>query len=277
VSRVLVADASRDKKTLKAATAAPNGEWPFKLEIIESPARSSAGQRNLALRRVDAEDAILFMDDDAVLEPDCIGEMLDAFRVCGSSVAGVAANISNQPVGRLGLATRLAILLSGGGWHGNYSGRLLGPAVGIRPRGDLEERFIEIEWASTTCVLYRRDALPEQGFRSFFTGYSLGEDVALSIDVRGMGKIVYATRARIIHTPRLSSKPPPADYGMMEILNRDFLMRRVLGRSRPSHRAGFLAWVGWEFVSSLPQFRRNPSEWAALWSGRMRALWEIFG
>jgi GT2 family glycosyltransferase len=275
VHRVLVVDASRNKAATVEATVPPRGEWPFCLEMIESPARTSAGQRNLGLRRVDSEDGILFIDDDAVVEPDCIGEMLAAFNVCGTSVAGVAANISNQPVGRLGLATRLAILASGGGWHEDYSGRLLGPAVGIRPRGDLSERFVEIEWASTTCVLYQREAMPEEGFRPFFSGYSLGEDMALSVDVRQKGKIVYASRARIVHTPRRTSKPLPAEYGRMEIVNRDYLMRRVLGRGRASHRAGFLAWVGWELASSLPHLRSSPGDWSQNWKGRLSGLWQV--
>ena len=269
VERVLIVDASTDRQKTRVAV---DGRWPFKMELYESPVRGSAAQRNLALQRLEGEDGVLFIDDDAVVEPDCIGKMLEAF---GPAVVGVAANISNQPVGRPGLATRVALWLAGGGWSGDPSGRLIGPAVGILPRHDVPQRFLEIEWASTTCVLYRRDALPISGFHAFFSGYSLGEDVALSADVRKKGRLIYASEARIIHTSRRTAKPPPYDYGRMEVLNRYYLSRYVLERRSLSQRLRFWIWIAWEFLGSLGRLKRSPRSWLANWRGRFSAMFQI--
>lgn len=269
VERVVVVDASNDRDKTRQAV---GGVWPFKLDLIESQVRGSASQRNMGLQRLDAEDAVLFIDDDAVVEPDCIGELLAGFE---PGVAGVAANISNQPVGRPGRATRTVLFLVGGGWGGDMSGRLIGPAVGVRPPGDVVTRFLPIEWASTTCVLYRRDTLPAGGFRTFFSGYSLGEDVALSVDARRSGKLVYASRAKIIHTPRTTAKPSPFEYGRMEVLNRYYLSRYVLGRQSPMERLQFWIWMKWEFLGSLGDLRRSPAYWCANWRGRISAMAKI--
>jgi GT2 family glycosyltransferase len=269
---VVVADASDDRVGSRAAAA---GTWPFQLDWVNAPLRGSAAQRNLALQRWGGEDGVLFMDDDAVVEPDCIGEMLAAFELSGLEVCGVAANISNQPVGRPGRATRLALFLVGGGWGGDVSGRLIGPAVGIRPPGDIASRFLPIEWTSTTCVLYRRDALPSGGFRAFFSGYSLGEDVALSVDAREKGALVYASGARIIHTPRSTAKPSAYEYGRMEVLNRHYLARYVLRRESCLQRLQFWIWLAWEFLGSLGDMARSPSNWLANWGGRVSAMAQI--
>ena len=271
MQRVIVVDASSDKAATRQAIG-PAQPWPFQLDYVESPVRGSAGQRNLGLRRLAGEDGVLFIDDDAVVEPDCIGEMLEAFS---GDVAGVAANISNQPVGKPGLATRIALFLVGGGWSGDPSGRLIGPAVGILPRHDLPQRFLEIKWAPTTCVLYRRNALPLGGFRTFFSGYSLGEDVALSVDAHRCGKLVYASAARIIHTLAKTAKPPPYDYGRMEVLNRYYLSRYVLERRSLTQRLQFWIWIGWEFLGSLGEIRRSPWDWLVNWQGRFSAMVQI--
>jgi GT2 family glycosyltransferase len=269
IHRVLVVDASQDRAMTRRAV---EGQWPFKMELYESPVRGSAAQRNLALQRLESEDGVLFIDDDAVVEPDCIAELTAAFD---TGAAGIAANIANQPVGRPGLATRIALFLAGSEWGGDLSGRLIGPAVGIRPRADLSERFVPVEWASTTCVLYRRDALPQGGFRTFFSGYSLGEDVALSVDARRNGGLFYATAARIIHTPRRTAKPPAFDYGHMEVLNRYYLSRYVLDRQSWVQRLQFWLWIGWEFLGSLGELRRSPCDWLANWCGRFSAMIQI--
>ncbi|MBV9463667.1 MAG: glycosyltransferase family 2 protein, partial [Verrucomicrobiae bacterium] len=168
VRRVIVVDASEDHAPVLNATRPPEGlwsAWPFELKFIDAPRPGSAEQRNLGLREIGDAEAVLFLDDDAVPEPDCIGEMMAGLE-SDSGVGGVAANIVNQPVGRPGWATRVMLRLMGAN-GGDPSGKLIGPAVAIRPRGDLAEPLIDIEWAATCGVLYRRSALPAGGFDSF--------------------------------------------------------------------------------------------------------------
>lgn len=280
VTRVLVADASADLEAIRRAVLPPKGNWPFEFELLTSPVCGAAAQRNHALSALKDEDGVLFIDDDAVVEPDCIGEMLEAFSSRESNVAGVAANISNQPVDPPGFATRSMLWLMGGGWHHDYSGRLIGPAVGLLPCQHIKERFVPIEWAHGGCVMYRREAIPTGGFRAHFCGYSLGEDVALSMEAQriGPGILLYASRALAIHTPGVSTHPPPFECGKMHVLNRWYLTREILRRSAPLDRLRFWLWLAWEFVASLSAVLRGGNgwkSWRANWRGRWVACREI--
>lgn len=274
VARVIVVDASSDREASRQAVIPGKGTWPFLVEFIESPERGAAAQRQRGLSRVE-EDMVLFLDDDVVVDPDCVAELRRGFDAMEGRVAGVAANLVNQPVPRPGLATRATLFVMGGGLGPSYAGRLIGPAVGMRPDDGVTDRFIEMEWACTACVLYRREAV-RGGFRSFFTGYSLGEDVALSVDARRHGAVLYARDAGAVHSPRQSLHPSARAYGRMEILNRWFLTARVLGRDGVVGRVRFGLWIAWEWLGGLRRVCREPRAWGENWAGRweaMGALW----
>lgn len=106
--RVLVVDASINKITTKKAIIPFQRVWPFKVDYFEAFNASSATQRNQGLSQLEDEDGVLFMDDDIVVEPGCLEEMVTAFSFYEQKVIGVAANFCNQPVGNPGLATRVA-------------------------------------------------------------------------------------------------------------------------------------------------------------------------
>ncbi len=279
VARVVVVDASSKTDAQAQVVRPPQDAWPFQLEYLKADAPGAARQRNLALARLQDEEAVLFMDDDAVVEPDCIGEMLEGFAQGGDHVIGIAANIHNQPIKTPSHVTRIMLGLVGGRFYGNVSGRLIGPAVGILPDDRVKERFLPIEWARGGCMLYRRRAIPEGGFRAFFEGYSLGEDLAFSVDAqrKGKGVLWYASRARVIHTPGPSTHPSLSEYGRMEVLNRWYLMREVLGKRDMSDAVRFWVWIGWEAVAS---FRATlcKGQWEKLienWKGRCTAIRDI--
>lgn len=254
VSRVIVVDASPEsaEASLRAES------WPFSLEYLRSDRVGAAYQRNLALARLTDEEFVLFLDDDAVVEPDCIGELFEGFSRVGEPVAGVMANFHNLPVKRPGLATRLALWISGGGWHAAYDGLLLGPAVSFLPSAEIQERFLPIMWTRGGCVLYRRSALPESGFRSFFEGYSLGEDLALSRDAQRKigGILLYASRARVIHSHGATTHPSARDYGRMEVRHRWYLMRDVMEKRGARATLGFATWMLWEMLAGCRQALR---------------------
>src|SRR6185503_8437233 len=97
---------------------------------------------------------------------------------------------------------------------------------------------VPVEWLNTTCTIYRREALPSPAFVSHFTGYSLMEDVALSLTVGKNWKLANARTARIFHDSQ------PADYkddqaarAEMELVNRHYVMTSVLARKGFSNYA----------------------------------------
>src|SRR4030081_113783 len=111
----------------------------------------------------------------------------------------------------------------------SYPGSVLGPAVNLLPedREDLPE-VVPVEWLNTTCTLYRREALPDPPFHDHFNGYSLMEDLTLSLTVGRRWKLANARTARIYHDSQPGThKSDPALLAEMQLINRHFVMTRI--------------------------------------------------
>jgi hypothetical protein len=135
----------------------------------------------------------------------------------------------------------------------SYAGRVLGPAVNLLPedRDELPE-VVPVEWLNTTCTLYRREVLPDPPFPSHFRGYSLMEDVALSLTVGKRWKLANARTARIFHDSQPGThKSDPALLAEMQLVNRHFVMTRILGRDRFSDYLKLVLFEFYSLASSL--------------------------
>src|SRR4029077_19457523 len=99
-----------------------------------------------------------------------------------------------------GRVSRLVFRLMGERREASYAGKGLGPAGNLLPenRDDLPE-MVPVQWLNTTCTMYRREALPEPPFPTNFTGYSLMEDLALSLQVGKSWRLMNARTARVFH------------------------------------------------------------------------------
>src|SRR5262249_58000113 len=114
----------------------------------------------------------------------------------GGETARTPTRGNDPPAG----VRRTMFRLMAGAPQSRSGGRILGPAVNLLPedRADLPE-VVPVEWLNTTCTLYRREALPHPPFLPHFTGYSLLEDVALSVTVAKQWKLANVRTARIYH------------------------------------------------------------------------------
>jgi glycosyltransferase involved in cell wall biosynthesis len=193
-------------------------------------------QRNQALTYV-TQDSILFVDDDILFEPDCVIRLWEALQA-DESFGGVNALITNQRYFPPGTISRTLFRLLHGRREETYAGKCIGPAFNLLP----EERddvplAIAVEWLNTTCTLYRRKALPEPPFITERLGSNLHvpsfpmEDLALSLRVGKNWKLANAPRAKIFHDSQPGNhKSNVAQMSKMELLNRHYLMSRVLER-----------------------------------------------
>ena len=148
----------------------------------------------------------------------------------------------------------------------SYAGCLLGPAVNILPedRDDLSE-VVQVEWLNTTCTLYRREALPAPPFPDFFSGYSMMEDVALSICVARNWKLANARTARIFHDSQPGDhKNSLVALARMELVNRHYVMTNVLGRRRVRDYARLALWEFFQLLVCVLQTRFGREVWQTL-------------
>jgi glycosyltransferase involved in cell wall biosynthesis len=252
-SDVVVVDASDDGTTraLCQDESIENLRSALQWRAAESP--GAAAQRNQGVRDCSAP-FICFFDDDILFDPECLARLWRAMQ-SDARMGGVNAMITNQRYETPGNISRFVFRLMADRAESSYAGRVLGPAVNLLPedRDDLPE-VVPVEWLNTTCTLYRREALPDPPFPSHFTGYSLMEDLWLSLTVGKRWKLANARTARIFHDSQPGShKSDPAVLAEMHLINRHYVMRGVLGRNRPRDTFKLALWLAFSDLSVLAQ------------------------
>jgi glycosyltransferase involved in cell wall biosynthesis len=270
-TEVIVVDASDDRSTHSFCVNACIPGLASKVSWLAAEVTGAASQRNQGVRGC-SQPVIGFMDDDILFEPMCFARLWDALHTDGG-LGGVNAMITNQRYQAPGRLSRLMFRLMAGRAQASYAGRVLGPAINLLPedRDDLPE-VVPVEWLNTTCTLYRREALPDPPFPSQFHGYSLMEDLALSLTVGKRWQLANARTARIFHDSQPGThKSDPAALAEMQLVNRHYVMTRILGRNRIADYLKLILFELFSIASSL-QSRSGRATVALALRGRVGAL-----
>jgi glycosyltransferase involved in cell wall biosynthesis len=275
-AEVILVDASRDDASRLVAShgAVALARRGCTLRWQRAAAAGAAAQRNQGVALA-AGTIIAFFDDDIVFEADCLTRLRQAL-LSDPRIGGVNAMISNQRYRPPGFVSRSMFRLMAGRSLASYAGRLLGPAVNLLPedRDDLPE-VVPVEWLNTTCTFYRREALPNPPFTAFFTGYSLMEDVALSVRVAKSWKLANARTARIFHDSQPGSyKNDVAALSEMQLVNRHYVMTEILDRRGTGDLARLAVWELFQLSLSAVQQRLGGYFWQML-RGKWRAAGKI--
>jgi GT2 family glycosyltransferase len=249
---------------------------PVSLLYQRSVLASSAVQRN---RGAEASQGhlIFFLDDDVVLEPDFIAEIVRVFEDdTEGTVGGVSGTIHDTipaPPSRLNL---FLLRLLGGHGEGNYAGQLVGPAISFFP----EDRLNCVqgaEWLNAGGVAYRREIFLSERFWESFSGYSFLEDVHLSARVGRKYRLLNTTRARLVHRALgANSHTDWAEFGESMIMNRHAVTMHVLERRRLRDYARLF---GYELLYCTAGQIKNPTRpWRAnlqLLRGKLRGVGKL--
>ncbi|MEZ5304501.1 MAG: glycosyltransferase family 2 protein [Verrucomicrobiales bacterium] len=224
---IIVVDSSPGGET-KAVCDAITADLPG-IQYQVAHRSGAASQRNEGVAAAPAGVPILFMDDDIAFEPECLARLWGALH-SDPAIGGVNAMITNQKYGEPGKLTRWLYEYASDNGAESFAGKCLGPGINVLPADDPRlPDVVPVEWLNTTCVLYRREALPVPPFRDFFQGASTGEDLALSLIVRREWKLANARTARIFHDNLSGShKRSLVRLGREEVVNRHYIMREIL-------------------------------------------------
>ncbi len=271
---MIIIDASTDDETKKLCEKSILG---LKTRILYHRAIKvgAASQRNQAIQHA-SQEAIWFIDDDVIFEPDCLKRLWVALH-SDAKLGGANAMTVNQKYSPPGLASRLLYRFLNGSREESYAGKFIKPVLNLLPedRPDLPE-VVPVEWLSTTCVLYRSEALPNPPFPSHFTGYSMMEDVALSLIVGKRWRLANARTARIFHDSQSGDpKNKLAKFSEMKLVNRHYVMTSILNQKNPVDYLKLAVLEMFELLvslSSLDDWRSLP----VLIRGKLRACWKIW-
>jgi hypothetical protein len=195
---------------------------------------------------------VWFFDDDIRFEPECVNCLWRAMQ-SEPKLGGVNAMVLNQQYHPPGSVSRLLFTLMHGRAETTFAGKVIGPAVNLLPedREDLPE-VVPVEWLNTTCTMYRREALPSPVFDSVFTGYSMMEDLTLSLRVGRHWRLANARTARIFHDSQPGEhKSDVRALAEMELVNRHYVMTEILGRKRFVDLSRLALWEAFQLLSGL--------------------------
>lgn len=273
VAEVVVVDASTDDRTraLCEGAEAPSGTRWFR---ARQPGAASQRNEGVALS---SQPFVLFVDDDILLEPGSLGALWEA--MCrDAGLGGVNAMITNQVYHAPGRISRLLYGWMHRGPVGDYSGKCVGPGINFLPKDTGDRRDISpVDWLNLGLTLYRREALPDPPFHPHFIGYSMGEDLALSLVVARKWRLANVPAARVFHDTGSGRRSLGAARGAaMELVNRHFIMTEIRGMRRPGDYGKLAAWELFSIASTL----RSPGGWArlpAVLAGKVRGIVEILG
>jgi glycosyltransferase involved in cell wall biosynthesis len=238
--------------------------WGCRVIYIEAHILGAAAQRNQGVE-IATLPFIAFFDDDILFEPDCMKRLWQAMQ-SNSQIGGVNAMIVNQHYHPPGLASRVVYRALAGEAQSSYAGCVLGPAVNLLPedRDELPE-VVPVKWLNSTATLYRREALPDPVFQPHFTGYSLMEDLALSLSVGRQWHLANARTARIYHDSQPGEhKNSLVALGRMQLVNRHYVMTEILGRHRIIDYLRLALWETFQLVVCAIKGRAGAPFWRIL-------------
>jgi glycosyltransferase involved in cell wall biosynthesis len=256
-AEMIVVDASTSGETEQICQ---KGIAGLETRIIFQRARTvgAAPQRNQAIEHC-SQNANLLLDDDIIFEPECIVRLWDALR-SDTGLGGVNAMIVNQHYSPPGIISRILFTVMHGRREHSFAGRVIGPAINLLPEdGEDLPQIVPVEWLNTTCTLYRREALPSPPFDSFFIGYSMMEDLALSLQVARRWRLANVRTARIFHDsqPR-THKDDIRAMAAMELVNRHYVMTEILGRKGIRDYLRLLLWEVFQLTISAARRQSRP-------------------
>lgn len=240
-------------------------------EIVHVPAnnKGAAIQRNqgIALAKYNI---IGFADDDIILEPGCFETLYNGLKH-NAKCGGINATISNQFFHPLGIISKIAYKLMGINISQPLAGKCIGPVITFLPNGPSKSsQLVEVDWLNTTCTFYRREAFPNPVFDQHFTGYSLMEDLALSLKVGKNWTLLNSPTSVIYH----DSQPGEEKSNLlviaeMDLVNRYYIMKFILNRISFKYMLQLFLQQIFIGLSTKQFFMAN------FWKAKIRALKKI--
>ncbi len=236
--------------------------------------RGLTRQRNLALRLV-ITPLVGFFDDDVILDPECLGRMVNAHREGGLSVVGVGAYIDNERImpsllWRVRRVTGIVSTLK----PGRYCRSGLSTPWGFLAPTD---SVVPGDWLPGCAMMWRSDLAREVGFPERFTGYGSGEDLDFSLRMAQKGRLLVAGTAHAVHLKDPGGRPDGYETGHLGSCNHYHTHRFAMPDRRSVDAAWFVyATVMDAAIRAIGLLRPAQSRWT--WDflrGRFRFLFEL--
>lgn len=162
---------------------------PIPLQYIHDSSLSGASvARNVGMRGARG-DIWLFLDDDVLLEPNFIEELLSAYREDVVGVSGIITNYSMPPLRQRAWEK----IFQKGPFHDERQ------TVYRNVSRYESAKAVPVRFFGAGLMSFRAEAIREHQFDTHLTGPSPGEDVDFCLRLPKGGKLLITLRARLIH------------------------------------------------------------------------------
>lgn len=254
---VVIVDGSRGRATEDALESwVASHSAPFDVSYV----RSAAGltlQRNVG---VDATRGafVFYLDDDCVPFAGYFQAIRDVFaRDPMDAVGAVAGAIVNNMGGALSWRWRMrfALGLAQRAEPGSYLDSGVSLPITHVPRFTGTRR---VEVVPGGAVGYRRAVLDRQRFSLYFSGYSQGEDLEMSLRIGRQWTLLWCGDAHVSHNHAPQGRPNAAKKGYMEVRNRYFIWKR---HAAPAFASSVRFWLDFIYGAGVDvlEFVVHPS------------------
>lgn len=264
--QIIVVDASTNVNTVNSIENYSMNNLDF--FYVDETYRGAAKQRNFGIDKLKNDiEIVFFLDDDVVLLPNYCEEIINTYQsnpkalgVGGyiiDNVKWIKVNEGYKPKFSDYIVDNYVTKLTTRNKIRKYFGLLSNLPPGFFPEfshgfGLLppSNKIYPTEQMIGCSCSYRKNELDKQNFDSFFEGYSLYEDSALSLRTAMKGPLFINTNAKLYHYHAESGRPNKFNYGKMVVRNGWYVWR--LKFPNPS----FKAKIKWHLTTLLLMFLR---------------------
>ena len=194
---------------------------------------------------------LLLLDDDVVLEPDCVQQLFAVLKA-NPDVVAVMADINNQawsqPTRAWRFYLRHILGLAEGAWQGKVVGPLL--RFGYNP---VPADPKPMEWLGAGNSLVRRSTYEEVGGFSEFFLYrcTMNEDIDLGLRLGQIGRILFCPAARLGHFHAPAGRVSVAVAAEDDLFNRFMVIHKTLRRPMSTSLLLVLCFMSIETLSNV--------------------------
>lgn len=223
ISELIIVDSS-DNDLTKSYVEEIKGSFDFQLIYVRQDKGGTAKARNLGMSKAHG-DIIIFVDDDVLLDRNCVRELISVFlKDKEERIGGVCPYIEEkEKISKVReiLQYIIGILFFTDSWK-------KGVVTIAGWHSSLPQKSSFVEWLTTTCVAYRKGVVEEFKFDEKLdelSSYAYYEDLDLSYRVSRRYKLFLNARARVVHN-RSPIRSDPFEIMSVRIQNHYYLMNK---------------------------------------------------
>jgi len=166
-----------------------------------------------------------YLDDDLVLETDAVEAMLRFWEQCSDEIGGTSFNITNNPIKKANLFTKLFCINNG------KQGAILRSGYTTILSPVLKDTYTE--WLCGGATVWRREVVEEFKYDEWFEGLGACDDADFSIVVAQKYKLIVQYAARVQHFPPPLNSKRCYSLGKIGVISRHHFVRKHAQLSIP--------------------------------------------